>query len=119
MTRSASATGPGLNGTGAAERGDDVSLVKMLDKCRATVFSDRNRMAAISGLLRPAATSRSTSTSRGLSPHGASSLAHLSSPSRAGGSAAAPSPRASATWAEAATAAAKTAGHPNEPASYC
>ena len=49
----------------AAVRERTSSLVKMLERWRATVFSERTRPAAIWGLVRPVATRRSTSTSRG------------------------------------------------------
>ena len=43
-------------------------LLKMFDKCLATVFSLGTSSAAICALLRPVAASRSTSTSRSVSP---------------------------------------------------
>ena len=52
----------------AAARDDRPSLVKMLLTWRATVFSLMNSSAAIARLVLPAATRRSTSTSRAVSP---------------------------------------------------
>src|SRR5689334_3513043 len=44
------------------------SLARMLDTCTLAVLAEMNSSAAISRLLRPAATSRSTSNSRAVSP---------------------------------------------------
>ena len=54
----------------AAVREDTSSLVKMLLRWRATVLWLSTRTRAMSGLLRPSATSRSTSSSRSVSPAG-------------------------------------------------
>ena len=45
-------------------------LQKMFERCREIVFTLKNSAAAISWLVRPAATSRRTSTSRSVSPAG-------------------------------------------------
>ena len=52
----------------AAAREDTPSLVKMLLTCRSTVFSATNNWLAMAWLVVPVATSRSTCSSRSVSP---------------------------------------------------
>ena len=67
----------------AADRDDRPSLVKMLLTWRATVFSLRNRSAAIARLVLPDATRRSTCASRAVSPPAAGPAAGADSASAA------------------------------------
>ncbi len=54
----------------ASPRLATLSLLKMLDTCTLAVLAEMNSSAAISRLLRPAATSCRTSSSRAVRPNG-------------------------------------------------
>src|SRR5665809_91794 len=69
----------------AAVRDETSSLVKMLDRWRATVFSLKTSSAAIWALLRPLATSLTTPPSRALRPAGKDAGASSSATSSAAG----------------------------------